>query len=182
VHDGKRLYLGKLWATNVTLGLQVLSMKRFLVFFILIVFLVVSCAGPNRVGWTKPDYRQGQFEKDRKECIHSIDKYLDSKTFGKALDECLKFTKPDFRQDQFEREKDRKECIDSIQSYLDPETFGKALDECLQKKGYEYQASQDKAPPSEGMKVLKTVGAIVFLPVLAVVWVVVFLGTGGRTK
>jgi hypothetical protein len=78
------------------------------------------------------------------------------------------WTKPDFRQDQFE--KDRKECIRSIGKNLDSETFGKALDECLEKKGYEYQASQDKELPSVGMKVLQTVGTIVLIPVLVVLF------------
>ena len=64
-------------------------MKRFLIMSILIVFLTVSCAGPNKVGWTKPDFRQDQFENDRKECIDSIDKNLNSEAFGKALEECL---------------------------------------------------------------------------------------------
>ncbi len=64
-------------------------MKRFLILSILIVFLTVSCAGPNKVGWTKPDFRQDQFENDRKECSDSIDKNLNSEAFGKALEECL---------------------------------------------------------------------------------------------
>ena len=64
-------------------------MKRFLILFILIVFVTVSCAGPNKVGWTKPDYRQDQFENDQKECSDSIDKNLNSDVFGKALEECL---------------------------------------------------------------------------------------------
>ncbi len=63
-------------------------MKRFLILSILIVFLMVSCAGPNKVGWTKPDFRQDQFEKDRKECSDSIEN-LNSEAFGKALEECL---------------------------------------------------------------------------------------------
>jgi hypothetical protein len=66
-----------------------MNMKRFLILFILIVFLTVSCAGPNKVGWTKPDFRQDQFEIDRKECSDSIDKNLNSEAFGKALEECL---------------------------------------------------------------------------------------------
>jgi hypothetical protein len=66
-----------------------MSMKRFLILSILIVFLTVSCAGQNKVGWTKPDFRQDQFENDRKECSDSIDKNLDSEAFGKALEECL---------------------------------------------------------------------------------------------
>jgi len=64
-------------------------MKRFLILSILIVFLTVSCAGPNKVGWTKPDFRQDQFENDRKDCSDSIDKNLNSEAFGKALEECL---------------------------------------------------------------------------------------------
>jgi hypothetical protein len=64
-------------------------MKRFLILFTLIAFVTVSCAGPNTVGWTKPDFRQDQFENDRKECIDSIDKNLDSEPFGKAPEECL---------------------------------------------------------------------------------------------
>jgi len=66
-------------------------MKRFLILFILIVFVTMSCAGPNKVkvGWTKPDFLQDQFENDRKECIDSIDKNLNSNAFGKVLEECL---------------------------------------------------------------------------------------------
>ncbi len=60
-------------------------MKRFLILSILIVSLTVSCAGPNKVGWTKPDFHQDQFEKDRKECSDSINKNLNSE----ALEECL---------------------------------------------------------------------------------------------
>jgi len=66
-----------------------MGMKRFLILSILIVFVTVSCAGPNKAGWTKPDFHQDQFEKDRKECMDSIDKNLNSQTFGKALEECL---------------------------------------------------------------------------------------------
>ena len=64
-------------------------MKRFLIFFILIAFSVVSCAGPTTVGWKSPYFRQDQFEKDRKGCIESIDNGLDSEAFGQALEECL---------------------------------------------------------------------------------------------
>ena len=66
-------------------------MKRFLILFILIVFVTMSCAGPSKVkvSWTKPDFRQDQFEIDRKECIDSIDKNLNSNAFGKVLEECL---------------------------------------------------------------------------------------------
>ena len=65
-------------------------MKRFLILSILIVFVAVSCAGPSKVGWTKPDFRQDQFEKDRKECFDSsVDKGLNPEAFGKAIEECL---------------------------------------------------------------------------------------------
>jgi hypothetical protein len=64
-------------------------MKRFLILFVLIAFVTVSYAGPNRVGWTKPYFQQDQFENDRKECIDSIDAILVSEVFGKALEECL---------------------------------------------------------------------------------------------
>ena len=58
-------------------------MKRFLILSILIIFLTVSCAGSNKVGKLKT------LEKDRKECIDSIDKNLNSESFGKALEECF---------------------------------------------------------------------------------------------
>jgi len=85
-------------------------MKRFLILFSLIVFVAVSCAGPNKVktGWKKPDFRQDQFENDRKECIDSIDNSLDSEDFGKALEECLE--KKDYAyQTSQEAEKTKKE-------------------------------------------------------------------------
>jgi hypothetical protein len=66
-----------------------MAMKRFLILFIVIVFVTVSCAGPTKVGWTKPDFHQEAFEKDRGECKRSIDKNLVSEAFGKALEECL---------------------------------------------------------------------------------------------
>ena len=64
-------------------------MKRFLILSILIVFLTVSCAGPNKVRHRIPDYLQNEFENDQKECSDSIDKNLNSDVFGKALEECL---------------------------------------------------------------------------------------------
>jgi len=64
-------------------------MKRFLILSILIVFLTVSCAGPNKVRYRIPDYLQNEFENDQKECSDSIDKNLNSDVFGKALEECL---------------------------------------------------------------------------------------------
>jgi hypothetical protein len=72
------------------IGQEVTTMKRILILSNLIVFLIVGCVGPNKVGWTKPDFRQDQFENDRKECIDSIDKNLDSEAFRKKLEECLR--------------------------------------------------------------------------------------------
>ena len=66
-------------------------MKGLLILLILIVFVTVSYAGPsmNKVGWRKADFNQKQFDKDRKQCIESLDKNLDSETLGKSLEECL---------------------------------------------------------------------------------------------
>ncbi len=75
-------------------------MKRFIILLSLISFVTVSCAGTNRVkaGWTKPDFRQDQFENDRRECIDSIGKNLDSEDFGKALEECLEKKDYEFKK------------------------------------------------------------------------------------
>jgi hypothetical protein len=67
-------------------------MKRLLILFILISFVTVSCAGRQvKYRWTKPDFiSQEQFEKDRQECIDSIDRDgLSSVDFQKAFDECF---------------------------------------------------------------------------------------------
>jgi hypothetical protein len=68
---------------------EVMTMRRLLISFTLIAFVIVGCAGPNKVGSTKPNFLQEQFEKDRIECSDSIDKNLNSEAFGKALEECL---------------------------------------------------------------------------------------------
>ncbi len=75
-------------------------MKRFIILLSLISFVTVSCSGTNRVkaGWTKPDFRQDQFENDRKECIDSIGTNLDSEAFGKALEECLEKKDYEFKK------------------------------------------------------------------------------------
>jgi hypothetical protein len=49
-----------------------MNMKRFLISFILIVFVTVGCAGPNKVKWTKPDFHQDQFKKDHEDCIEAV--------------------------------------------------------------------------------------------------------------
>ena len=67
-----------------------MSMKRFLIFPILIVFATMSCAGPSKTGWRKPDFRQDEFEKDREECIQRIGNHdLDPEVFGERLERCL---------------------------------------------------------------------------------------------
>ncbi len=53
-------------------------MKRFLILSILIAFATVSCAGANKAGWTKRDFRSDKFEKDREECIQTLNNNLDS--------------------------------------------------------------------------------------------------------
>jgi hypothetical protein len=63
-----------------------MSMKRFLILSILIVFVTVSCAGPRKVGWTKPDFHEDQFEKDRKDCIQAVNADPDQKM---TAEECL---------------------------------------------------------------------------------------------
>jgi hypothetical protein len=65
-------------------------MKRFLIWSILIVFVTASCAGPNKAGWTKRDFRQDKFEKDREDCIQTLNNnlYSYSQTSG-VVDDCL---------------------------------------------------------------------------------------------
>ena len=61
-------------------------MKRFIILFILIVFVTVSCAGPSKVRWTKPDFRQEQFEKDREDCIQAV---KDKPEQNMSVEDCL---------------------------------------------------------------------------------------------
>jgi hypothetical protein len=61
-------------------------MKRFLILSISIVFVTVSCAGPSKVRWTKPDFHQDQFEKDREDCIQAVQDGLEQKL---TVEECL---------------------------------------------------------------------------------------------
>ena len=60
-------------------------MKRFLIFFILIVFSVVGCAGPTTMRGKKDNFRQDQYEEYLKERIESFN---DSPTFWQVL-RCL---------------------------------------------------------------------------------------------
>ena len=68
-------------------------MRRFLILFTLITFVTVSCAGPNKAGWKKPegDFRQDKFQEDRKWCIQIIAQDLQPEAFGEALEECLEW-------------------------------------------------------------------------------------------
>jgi hypothetical protein len=66
-------------------------MKRFLILFTLIAFSVVGCAGPSKVkvGWTKPDFRQDQFEKDREECMETANKEESYSQTSGVFDYCM---------------------------------------------------------------------------------------------
>ena len=66
-------------------------MKRFLILFSLIAFVTVSCAGPNKVkvGWTKPDFCQDEFEKDCKECMESANKEESYSQTSGVFDYCM---------------------------------------------------------------------------------------------
>jgi hypothetical protein len=59
-------------------------MKRFLILFILFVFVTVSCAGRKK--WTKPDFDQDKFEKDREECLQAVKNDAQADL---TLEECL---------------------------------------------------------------------------------------------
>jgi len=61
-------------------------MKKFVILIIGIAFVTVGCAGPNKVGWTKPDFRQDQFDKDREDCIEAVKDNPEQKL---AVEECL---------------------------------------------------------------------------------------------
>jgi len=64
-------------------------MKRLLILSILIVVATASCAGLNKAGWGKPDFRQDQFKKDQEECIQTLGNGLDFQSWGETLEECL---------------------------------------------------------------------------------------------
>ena len=51
-----------------------------------IVFVTVNCAGPNKVGWTKPDFHPDQFEKDREDCVQAV---KDDPEQNISVEECL---------------------------------------------------------------------------------------------
>ncbi len=42
--------------------------------------------GPSQLRWTKPDFRQGQFEKDRKDCVEAVQNGLEQRL---TVEECL---------------------------------------------------------------------------------------------
>jgi len=137
-------------------------MKKFLILFILILFVTVSCAGPNKVGWTKPHFRQDEFEKDRKECMQTLNKKSYSQTSG-VLADCLawkgyEYTGPArvISQDQFE--KDRKDCIQALKDDTEQKM---TVEECLSKKKLESepQPSSDKEKPKTA-EIAKHVGKV----------------------
>lgn len=60
-------------------------MKPLLIFSILLVFVTVSCAGPNKAGGKKDNFPQNQYEEEQKERIESPN---NSPTFWQTL-RCL---------------------------------------------------------------------------------------------
>jgi len=52
----------------------------------MIAFATVGCAGPGKVRWTKPDFRQDQFEKDRAGCMEAAKDDPEQKI---TIEECL---------------------------------------------------------------------------------------------
>ena len=93
-------------------------MKRFLILSILIVFVTVSCAGPNKVGWTKHDFRRDKFEKDREECIQTLNNnlYSYSQTSG-VVDYCLAVKGYQY-QPQSESYFDKKDTAETVGKVL----------------------------------------------------------------
>jgi len=167
-------------------------MKRFLISFTLIVFSAVSCAGPNKVRWTRSggDFRQDKFEEDRTACIQSIDPGLHSEAFGHALEECLawksykyeplgtgsskqalkkgkmgEWGKPDFSPVQFEE--DQQECRQGASNDGEhPVTVA----ECLAKKGYTFEpAHAEKKEHASMVMVLGVTAGVALVVGLAVV-------------
>jgi hypothetical protein len=169
-----------------------MTMKGFLISFTLIAFVTVSCAGSNKVGWTRRgnDFRQDKFEEDRKWCIQIIDPDLHSEAFGQALEECLgwqgykyespgtgsskqaskngktgEWGKPDLTPAQFEE--DQQECRQGTSKDGEhPVTVA----ECLAKKGYTFEPThaENKERPSVGT-VLKLTTGVALIVGLAVV-------------
>ena len=170
-------------------------MKRFLIVFTSIAFLTVSCAGPNKKGWTRgtTDFRQDKFEEDRQWCLQIISEDLHSEAFGLALEECLawegyhyestdrsssknlrqkmgEWGKPDFNQVQFE--KDQEECKQIVSNEIEhPVTVA----ECLAKRGYEFEPlhAADKKDPN---KVL----TVTLFSATLILAVAIMVASGGR--
>ena len=67
-------------------------MKRFLVLFVLIAFMT-SCASLN-YRWTKPDFSQDQFEKDKEECRKSLSQPSDEEIKKCLSEKGYKFEPP----------------------------------------------------------------------------------------
>ena len=98
-------------------------MKRFLILSISIVFVTVSCAGPNKVkvyNWKKPDFRQDQFDKDSKDCGEQSFKVRTYESNGNVvtgrvtLEECL-------------QEKGYELVAEEVEAPREPLTVGKVL-------------------------------------------------------
>jgi hypothetical protein len=171
---------------------EVMPMKKFLILFTLITYSVAGCAGSNK--WTRPDFDPNEFNKDREQCIQSIDKDLSSEDFGKTLEECLgkknykyhqaevrnrryQWTKPDFRPE--ESRIDRIECIQSIDRNLVSEAFGKALEECLAEKGYKYHQVEVKHSQVKYNNLTTAETILLSLVMIPVGAAILVLSTGG---
>ena len=169
-------------------------MKRFLISFILIAFVTVSCAGPGKVGWTRggSDFPQDKFEEDRNRCVQVIDQDLQSEAFGQALEECLawqgykyepvgsvsskqvqkkegRWRKTDFSSTEFE--KDQEECEQAVSNDIgQPVTVA----ECLAKKGYAFELF-----PPDKKESVQVLNVLLFSAGL-VLAVGLMVATGGR--
>jgi hypothetical protein len=167
-----------------------MNMKRLLILFISILFITASCAGPNKAGWTKRHFRQDEFEKDRTECVQTLNKNSYSQTSG-LLADCLawkgyeytgpsevRWTKPHFSQDQFE--KDRKDCVQAVQDGLEQKL---TVEECLAKKGYESEpkpsSDQEKSKTAEIAKTTENAGgaflAVAFYAAMVAAFILLLL-------
>ncbi len=94
-------------------------MKRFLILFSLIAFATVSCAGPNKVGWTRRgnDFRQDEFEKDWKECMETANKEESYSQTSGVFDYCM--AKKGYQyQPQSESSFDKKDTAETVGKVL----------------------------------------------------------------
>jgi hypothetical protein len=161
-------------------------MKRLsILLFTLILFVTASCAGLNKPGWTKRHFSQDEFEKDRKECMQTLNKNSYSQTSG-LLTDCLsrkgyeytgpsevRWTEPDFNRGQFE--KDHKDCVQAARDGLEQKL---TVEECMAKKGYESEPQpspgKEKSKIAEIAKAAENAGG----PILVVIFYAAMVAGG----